>query len=119
MEVRIDYIQDIEIVKVKGKLDNSTSGEFLDLILPGLEKEPGKMVINFKNVDYISSAGIRSLIILCKRIDAYGGKLVLTEANPNVLSLLKMADIPSVIPVLNQFEEILRYMDKAFLSPGG
>jgi len=116
MEVRIDKIQDIEIVKVNGKLDHSTSGEFLDLLLRGLEKKPGKMVINFKNVDYISSVGIRSLIILCKRINANGGKLVLTEANPNVLSVLKMAGIPEVIPILNQFEEILRYMDKA--SPG-
>lgn len=112
MEVKIDKIQDIDIVNVSGKIDNSTSANFLKLVQPCLDNKVSKMVINFKDVDYISSAGIRSLIMVCKTMQASGGKIVLTEANVYVLSVLKMAGIHEVIPIMNHFEEVLRFMEK-------
>lgn len=110
MEIRIEKIQDISILKMTGKLDSSSSPGFMDDIFPEIEKQSVKMVISLKEVDYISSAGIRVLLIICRKLNESAGKLVLTEVNPNVMGVLKMAGIPSIIPILNEIDEILKFM---------
>ena len=109
MEYKIDRIKDITILKIKGKLDSSSYTDLQEYIIPEAEKKGIKMVIDMKEMDYISSSGIRVLLAV-KKIKNNRGKLVLAEVNPNVLSVLNMADVPSVIPVLTHLDEILEFM---------
>ena len=49
-------------LNVEGKIDTLTSGEFQNVVLKSFQKDKN-IVINMEKVDYISSAGLRALIL--------------------------------------------------------
>ena len=51
------------------------------------------ILIDFSNINYLSSAAIGKLITLNKKIQAAGGKLVLCNLDPNVHEVLLVARV--------------------------
>ena len=61
MEI-LDYrSNDVWVVSVTGKLDAVTSPQLLAKLVDGIGRGERKVVVNCKNLEYISSAGIRVL----------------------------------------------------------
>jgi anti-anti-sigma factor len=53
-------------------------------------------VLDFRNVTYISSAGIRPLLSLNRQVHGHGGRLVLCGLNPTVEEILSVTRLISV-----------------------
>lgn len=67
----------VTAVAVTGELNSRTAPDFQDKLLP--LAQPGcRMLIDMSNVSYMSSAGLRILLLLYRQIDASEGKVVLT-----------------------------------------
>lgn len=64
--IHVENSGPVAVVAVKGRLDASTSGELEKKLSEagGAEKKP--LVLDFGDLEYISSAGLRVLISLCQ-----------------------------------------------------
>src|SRR5881394_3105649 len=49
-----------------------------------------KLLLNFGNVEYLSSAALGKLITLNKKVNAVGGKLILCNIDPEVYEVTKL-----------------------------
>ncbi|MCZ6602542.1 MAG: STAS domain-containing protein [Planctomycetota bacterium] len=58
------FADDIAVVRLKGRLDLALSNTFLEFLRDDLSQEPQKLVLNFDQLQYLSSAGVSLLIRL-------------------------------------------------------
>ena len=89
---------DIHIVAITGSLDSTTSPEAqksLSAVLAGAKK----VALDFSQLDYISSAGLRVLLGAAKQLRASGGTLGLFGLNPSVREVFEISGFSSILSV--------------------
>lgn len=69
---------DIAIFSLQGRLDSTTSPEVEKKILEAINENISSIVLDFSQLEYLSSAGIRILVHCHKEIEKTGGKIVLS-----------------------------------------
>lgn len=74
-------------ISVSGWLDTSTAPE-LEQALAGLDDSCKELVIDLAELEYISSAGLRQLVVAHRKS---GGNLTVTNVPADVMAVLTMA----------------------------
>lgn len=90
MDLKENDVGGVTVLEVKGRLDSTSSpmlGEKLSAIL-GAAK--ARVLVDFSQLEYISSAGFRVLLIAAKRADQCTGKLVLCGVSGKVRHLFDL-----------------------------
>ena len=99
-------------VEVGGRLDTHTYGELDDRLTLVLAAKVQSLVLDLAQLDYISSAGVRSIFRARKLLAARSGTLVIANAQPQVQ---KVFDIVKAVPLSEIFrsvEEADAYLDR-------
>ncbi len=101
MESKLDIRKDPpgkeQRIHLEGRLDANWAGH-LDDYLDGLVREGAhRLVLNMSKVQYMSSAGIRTLINQYKKIKQIGGLFVLEELSEGVSEVLSMVGMISML----------------------
>jgi anti-sigma B factor antagonist len=90
MELKENDVEGVTVLEVKGRLD-STSSPMLGEKLSGiLSAAKARVLVDFSQLEYISSAGFRVLLIAAKRADQSTGKLVLCGVSGKVRHLFDL-----------------------------
>jgi anti-sigma B factor antagonist len=98
MEISTRTRNDIHIVAIAGSLDSTTSPEAqkaLDAVLAGARK----VALDFSELDYISSAGLRVLLGAAKKLRASGGTLRMFGLNPSVREVFEISGFSAILAV--------------------
>jgi anti-anti-sigma factor len=69
--------EDVTIVEAYGRIDSTTAREFGDRLVSLVQAGSGSLVVDLKNIAYISSAGFRALLIANRAAVGKQGKLAL------------------------------------------
>jgi len=85
-------------LSICGRIDAITSNQLSEEIDKALESKFETLILDFREVDYISSAGLRIIIVVQKKITAGGLKLELTNMNETVKNVF---DITGFSQILN------------------
>lgn len=75
MDIHVQRDEDKAVVVVAGKLDAVTAQDFDKVVVPLIEGGAARLVLDCSRLDYLSSAGLRVLLMTVKRIKAKGGQL--------------------------------------------
>lgn len=86
-------------VIVDGRVDANTSPQLQQAILNALQKD-SNIVLDFLNVPYISSAGLRALLIGHKTAASKGGSMKLTNLSDTVSDVLNMSGFASILTIV-------------------
>lgn len=102
------------VVYVGGRLDAMSFGEFDEAMLALLPRldEGGTVVVDLAGLEYVSSAGLRSLARIRKSMRARNGHTLLLNPQPQVR---KVFDIVKAVPVNEVFtstQELDAYLDR-------
>ncbi|MEI9479989.1 MAG: STAS domain-containing protein [Deltaproteobacteria bacterium] len=99
------------VIEVTGRLDAVTSPLFEKEIVAFLAKEKQGMALDFGHLDYISSSGLRALILGAKKAKANNGALVLFGLKQQVLEVFDISGFSSILTILPGEAEALAYID--------
>ena len=80
------------IVMPNGRLDGAASPAFLAAVTDAARDGVAGLVIDFTDVSYISSAGLRVILIAAKSMAARGGRLALCSLGRQVAEVLELSD---------------------------
>ena len=98
MTIAIESAANAQIVALQGQINSAnaatTEAEVLALVTSGQKN----LVIDFAALDYISSAGLRMVLVVAKRLKQEGGKLVLCTMQPHIREVF---DISGFLAILN------------------
>nr|WP_321502571.1 STAS domain-containing protein [uncultured Dethiosulfovibrio sp.] len=87
------------VVLLSGRLDTLTAPD-LDKAGSGwIEEGKIEVILNFADLEYISSAGLRSVLALSKGLVSQGGKLVLCGVSGMVEEVLSISGFDSFLPI--------------------
>jgi anti-anti-sigma factor len=98
MQISTRTSNDIHIVGIAGSLDSTTSPEAqksLDSVLTSAKK----VVLDFSQLDYISSAGLRILLGAAKQLRGKGGTLGMFGLNQSVREVFEISGFSSILSV--------------------
>jgi anti-sigma B factor antagonist len=84
------------ILKLSGKLDTNTSPEAETVFNKVLADGYHKILVNFQNLDYMSSAGLRVLLGTAKQLQGKG-TVALCNMNDDVREVLEMTGLADLI----------------------
>ncbi len=99
MNIRDEMRGDVLIVRPEGRIDTTTSEELERWIGTRLEGGSRRLVVDMSAVDYISSAGLRVLLLTLKRLKGGGVTLVLGGLNTSVRQIFELAGFLSIFAV--------------------
>ncbi len=86
------------ILSVSGQVDTVTSPELQKSILTSFQKVKD-LVIDMAGVPYMSSAGLRALLIGQKTATSKGGTMVLTGVTDTVMQVFEMSGFSKVVNI--------------------
>ncbi len=107
MTVTPTHVGDAVVLRVAGRLDAVTSPDFEKTCQQYLNSESRRMVMDFEGVEYISSAGLRAILLAGKTLRARGGVLGLSGLRGTVKDTLEMAGFCALFPVHDSIEAAL------------
>jgi anti-anti-sigma factor len=89
----------VMIIAISGRVDSTTAPK-LQTIVEGVIKESARrMAFDLSAMDFISSAGLRILLMAVKQMKTLNGQVAFAGPTPGVMSLLKMSGFLSLMVV--------------------
>lgn len=108
MEVRQSKQGDVMVLGPIGRLDTKTSTDFENIITETLKSGEKRFVIDLSLIEYVSSAGLRVMLMLAKKLPGLDGSLALCGMPDNVKEVFDVAGFTSVFTIAGTEEEALR-----------
>jgi len=110
MEITFSKKDDIVIVNLDGDLDSSTADMAREKIAEKIDIEVN-MIINMENCKYVSSAGLRVLMITAKKLKAGEGIGVLVNMVQEVEDVMEMTGFGHMLKSFSKMEEAEDYLN--------
>lgn len=107
MEITLRDEGDTKIVMLNGKLDTNTTPTAEDEINALLEAGANKLLINFEQLSYISSSGLRLLLATAKRLKSTGGDLKVCSLNEMATEVFEVSGFSSILNVFATEQDAL------------
>ncbi len=107
----------ITLLTVKGYIDTTTASEFEEKFHSVIVEKKTKLVIDLKDVGYISSAGWGIFISEIKGIRNQKGDLVLVGMSPEVTEVFKMLEFDSILKSFSNVESAVKKCFRNTLLP--
>lgn len=99
MHIVQEQVDGATVLAPKARIDSSTASIFEDALLAAVQEGNGNVVVDFIDVDYISSAGLRAVLEAAKRARARGGKLVLCGMKSTIRQVFDISGFSKILPI--------------------
>lgn len=100
MEITTRKQGDASIVAIVGKLDSATAPKAQQTLEEIVAGGARKLAVDFSKLDYISSAGLRVLLGIARKLKATGGTLRTFGHNETVREVFDISGFSTIMAVL-------------------
>ncbi len=98
---------DVVVLGPTGRINNDTSAEFQSRLLGSVGSGGATVLVDLSGVEYISSAGLRALMMAAKQSKASSGRLAVAALNPVVKEIFAISRFSYVVTVFETLAEAL------------
>ena len=103
-----DTKADAVVWALSGKLDATTAKTFEDKILGVINSGTQRLVVDLSQLEYVSSSGLRVLLLAAKRLQGTGGKIVLCSMKDHVRQVFDLAGFSSILSIYGSRDEAIK-----------
>jgi len=108
VEIIEEVQNDINIYRLIGRLDSNTSPGLEQKLFQAISEGAKNMVVDFKDIDYISSAGLRVILKAFKALDREDGRIMLCSMQDYVRQLFEITGIDAFVPIVATLDDALK-----------
>lgn len=94
----------ITILVPIGRIDTSSAKSFEDAVMAAVGSS-SKIAIQFNKIEYISSAGLRVVLMAGKKLNVTKGVLVLTDMPDKIYAVFKMSGFDKILKIAKDLTE--------------
>ena len=95
------------ILAPQGRLDANTAAGFQERLLAELTPLEVRLILDFQAVSYLSSAGLRALMLGAKLAKKQQGLIRLTRLRPHVREVFALAGFDLILPLFPDLDQAL------------
>ena len=99
MKTEVKQTDNSTTVEVNGSVDALTAPELSKVLLGQIATGHANLIVNLIGVEFMSSAGLRTLLGAVKEARSNGGDLRITSTNPGIDKVLKMSGFHNIAKV--------------------
>jgi anti-sigma B factor antagonist len=107
MDIIEKRLNEIIIFKLNGNLNSNTSPELEDKIFEAIKNESKNMILDFEDLDYISSAGLRVIMKTAKNLKQSEGMIVLCSMQDYVKEVFEIAGFDAYLSIASTMDDAL------------
>ncbi len=100
MEISTARQGDAEVISLRGRMDAVTAPEFEKTISDLIAQGKRKFHVHLSDLEYISSAGLRTVLVIAKRLGAEGGEIVFSGLKGLVREVFINSGLYSVLEIV-------------------
>jgi anti-anti-sigma factor len=108
MEILTKKESTAQVVAVKGRVDAVTAPEFEKFLLDLVAKGEKKFVVDFSLLEYISSAGLRSVLSVAKKLKGEKGDIFFAGLQGPVEEVFKISGFYSIFKIFDSEQAALQ-----------
>lgn len=103
MKLNVEREGDIVVLRPVGNLDALSAPKFQEALTPIIDESPRRVILDMSGAPYVSSAGLRVLIVLAKEVKNQG-KLAVTGLNANVAEVFRLAGFDRIMALCGDMD---------------
>ena len=98
MRITENRIEEKIILRIEGRIDTNSSAQLQTKILQAFQKSK-HLELDFEKTDYITSAGLRALLIGQKTAASKGGSMKLFHVCPMIMNVFNMSGFVKILTI--------------------
>ena len=106
MKIDIREEPGLRMVSLVGRIDALSSPELEKKLKNLLDVK--RLILDFRRVDFISSAGLRVMLIIAGQMKKEGGELILFGLNRSVLEIFIISGFNTIIRTFETYEDAIK-----------
>lgn len=107
MNIEAQNINGVTVIPLEGRLDGNNASvaeqAFLQLFAAGNQQ----FIFDFSNLQYISSAGLRVILVAAKKLRGTPGRMICANLSEQVLDVFEMSGFTTIMEMAVTREEAL------------
>jgi len=104
MEIDVKKEGQAVIIALTGRMDAVSAPQFDKTVDDFIEQGETRILIDFKTLEYISSAGLQSILALAKRLELINGTVLLSDLNGAVKEVFEISGFSSIFPIYDNLD---------------
>ena len=96
------------VIKAEGRIDGSNSADFLGSIQAVIDDDDTGVVLDFRGIDYISSAGLRVILLLAKELRGTNTGFGICSLSSAVQEIFSISGFDQIITVSDTEEQAVK-----------
>ena len=100
VELQADQIEGILVISVAGRIDGLNAQEFHDNLDREISGSDNPVVLDLEKLSYISSAGLRSILLIAKTLQGRNTRFILCSLPDPIKEIFEIAGFDKIINVL-------------------
>ena len=110
METLFTEMNNCLVVIPRKRLDTNNSPEVAETITEKIKDGEEKVVFDFGRTDYVSSAGLRVILVTAKLLKPKNGKMALCNANDQILEVLDISGFHSIVKHFSSLDKAVEFV---------
>lgn len=101
VELQVDQVEGTAlIISVTGRIDGVNAQEFYNNLNKEIDGSDNPVVLDLENLSYISSAGLRSILLIAKTLKGKNTKFMLCSLPEPIKEIVEIAGFDKIIDIL-------------------
>jgi anti-anti-sigma factor len=105
MDLTQEKVGETVVLQIKGRIDSSTAPDLGKCLMAILEVPKSRVLLDLGQLEYISSAGFRILLLAAKRADEKGSRFVLCGLSAKVKQFFDLGGFLDLFMIVLSREE--------------
>ncbi len=99
MDISTQELKRVSVMTVKGRVDSATAPDLENALKLLVDADKTQIVLDLKDVEYMSSAGLRAMVSTLKAVKRINGDLRLCSPSARVAEVLRLAGLTSIFNI--------------------
>ncbi len=93
--------------RVSGRIDGTNAFEFEEAVRTAIEESDQVVILDFEDLSYISSAGLRAVLLIAKALGSQNAKFAICSLSDQILEVFKISGFDTIIQIYGSKGEAL------------
>ena len=107
LDLNAEVEGEVLVLNPSGRIDGGNAKEYEESLFERIDSGHANILMNCEGIDYISSAGLRILLMASRRAGKAAGKLVLCSVKDHVQDVFKFSGFAEIISIHDERSEAL------------
>ena len=107
MNITVNKVGETNVLQIEGRLDTTNYGELEHHLSSMTENNEMKILLDLEKLEYISSSGLRILLMFLKKLKAADGRFMLCGLSSDIREIFEISGFINIFEIFENQETAL------------